>query len=1663
MSVGFDQGWEKGGSVFVNDDEEGWVEATIVKIEGVGRAATLTVKLKESGKMQRREANEVEQASQLSLSGVEDMTTLDDLTEATVLSTLRSRYQRKEIYTNVGGILIAVNPYEKLSETVYGDECMFAYGGADVAFTGCAPHPYLLAEAALRALDRDRESQSFVISGESGSGKTETCKYVLRYLSYRSKRRYEHSVSHAESDKRTSQLEESVLLSNPILESFGNAKTNRNDNSSRWGKYTQVFVEPSSGAIERVGMTAYLLEKVRVVERSKGERNYHILYQMVTGISADDPIRTEIGPHIGTNGTDHAVLRDGAGGVKNPKDVDDRTTSKNTREALRVLNIDEKLAFNALAAVCHLLDLVFKDIEDTSGSEGSKVDTHDLFQGKNHSIPALQAAALALGVDQKELSEALISRRVAGVRAPRTAAEADIANQAFAKALYSRLFDWILVRVNQALKALTSAAPTKLSKEMFMEDLTPKKSELLTIGLLDIFGFEQFVVNSLEQLLINYANERLLREFNKQVFEAATKEYQAEGVPVGDLTFHDNSALLHTLENPRGGVFAMLNSECVRRDGSDPNFLASLLKAYNLKGGGQSSPVPKSKQIQAHHGLYVPKVGRGSSQVERDSVGLVFGVRHFAADVSYTVTGFVEKNRDRVPDEICALVATSSRGFIASLFADVDENENDESASGTGSKTPPKKGKGLSPGKSSKARRYVAANFAQSLSDLTQLLDATNQSFVRCIKPNHKMMSGMFEGVVVLDQLRCMGMLELVEARRRGYARRIDHATFVSRYALLMEDQNDGETDKDKDGTRGSYASSIMAMVAGDDKDQKKNGRQSLSIIQQWEAKPGTPATSKEFIRAIKPRMKHPQALEHMAVGKTKVFLKKEALDELESAREDRLRHDVLLALKEATENRDALQLELTLRIADELRLGETDEARLARATLTDERAYQEIFHATIEACETVKSSKIDECLTSHNISISGEGDLDSLKKQASGKNGNDDLPFSSGQWFSGSSWSKYVLDAARVGRLARDITILLTKLIEDPTKSDLADAKILTSASNQECKRYAKIKDDEDQRAPAVDALEKVTKQVQESIAKAEAKMEIAAALRAIRAATSAYDLSKLTAGLAAFDKIPPQRSGPLMTEKDEDTISAARACIKQLTSISKLDAETDKLKKEISSDKKAKAFATASTAPARIGKYDELIADVENVNGKAPPQAGKSLNEAKTLSAKLKQLIEQHQPKAAAVIPPQSAEDAQAKKAVEQKKEAEKIEERNKIEARREAREKQQSEDAEKERKAKAAARNGPPEGEEMQNMSSAERAAIQAEENKRLAQRAPLFFELEWSERVGILTKGSRMLKLSSTSSVQGAEWKHVRLETAIDGNGESLLASDPFCKNPQARSGAFLTWPSNTMLRRGSRKLQLSSITGIHVGTNAKQWCTMVPTEWHYMTLTTHDRSYDFGFESAALLLLWVNTLQRIIFPQWTRSCDAGQMSELFKGAISDAQHRFYRSSRAGASPSEAFKPSLPELCPVLYPFAQPIAKTCGELGVSFAAEAERAQKFCMWTAVAVLEAPVPHDQAVSAMRAVLSDLGFYAEGRFACSAGFYDENGLAHTLAKDAISASSLGDGATQEGGMLVIRAQHAKTGKVSVLKIKKGTKMASVFEAHAKHKGLRTQALSVVK
>ncbi|KAJ1462247.1 P-loop containing nucleoside triphosphate hydrolase protein [Pelagophyceae sp. CCMP2097] len=1641
MAAAFDQGWAVGSACFYQDPEDGWVHAEIVKVVGVGRSATLTVCKAGSKEPVVRDASQVELAGRRSLEGVEDMTTLDDLTEATILSTLRARYARQEIYTSVGGILVAVNPYESLDAAVYGDDVMSAAAAADAAFAGCAPHPYVLAETALRALDRDHISQSFVISGESGSGKTETCKYVLRYLSYRSMRRYEHSVSHAQSDARSKAIEESVLLSNPILEAFGNAKTVRNNNSSRWGKYTEVLVQPNSGAIEGVCITSYLLEKVRVVEHAAGERNYHVFYQMMHSAGAD------VGPCDA-----HAILGADAGVPGG-----DARTYAATAEAMAALAVDSGAAQMALAAVLHLGDVDF----DVGADDAASVAAKDRYKGARVAS-ALACAASALGVPSKALSDALCTRHVAGVEAMRTAAEAEAAKRAFAKALYARIFAWVLQRVNDALRAMTQHSN---STSLLTSLVAPKKS--LTIGLLDIFGFECFETNSLEQLLINFANERLLREFNRAVFVAAAAEYAAEQVSVGDLSFHDNSALLCALEDGQKGIFAQLNSECVRRDGTDDNFLQATLKA-----------APDSDLV------FVPKVRRNSSANERSAAGNVFAVSHFAADVTYNILGFVDKNRDRVPDEICALVADSSNNFIAALFGDIEEY--DATANAPRTSVPARR--------SSHARRFVAAQFCESLAKLTKILDATTQSFVRCVRPNHTAAPRTFENVVVLDQLRCMGMLELVAARGRGYASRSDHATFLSRYGPLLDDDLAGEDGKREKKTEKKTTTSFFGLVS----------TTADVAVAAPNAPRGEDLAISLFCDRLAAKLKLPR--DRLAVGLSKVFVRRDALSALETAREAQLRGDVLIALGEACKARDALQLELTLRIADELRLGESEEARQARSILADVGARCDLVSAA-EAAAAADFAEADAALHQHGFDAaeSQKHAVVSRARLAKPAATAAELPFSPRMWFAGATWSESTLLCADVVCCARDAASTAAEMSAAHANDREKVVRAAEALEAAQRKRFSHLEqrieallctadaadDDADDAARLRAALSTAARAAATALSTARAALDAADAVAALRRATAGADAPALAAAIAAYARNPGGDGAA--------DLAAAEAKFLEIDLREKLAAATRDAAHAKDAAKTAAALAQhifaaeASYAkPVLRKELDAARSALERLDRaqKAAPAAApvSDASEAKSSSPRVKTpKANQASPEAApspwaaallesiedsAVDAPPPPPPASSRKWASPRGAASSREASPRGSPSGSSRTSPSGNSSQKNSSQKLLFDLPPAVDEEssvMAGISAAESGAIAAETARQAAGPAtPFFTEMTWRARVERLLAGASTLKLTATGAVSGADWKKLRLE--VEGK-DTVLDRDPFFRKSATRASAYLTWDSNAF-RRTSRKLALSAITGVHVGTNAKQWCTVVPTEWHYVALTTNERSYDFGFLDTTELLLWANTLQRLVFPEWALQCDAGDVAELFKGAISDAQHRFHRARHAGAQRSAAFDPTMPELCPALYALAPQLERACVDLGVSFAAGAPRPHKYCAWTAVAVLEAPVARDAAVSSMRAVLTDLGFYASGRFACSAGFYDENGLAHTLAQHAAQrepepvAKKKGKAAAAElpdDGMLIIRAQHAKTGKISVLRIKKGTKMASVFEAHAKHKGLRNQNLAVVK
>ncbi|CAM9958477.1 unnamed protein product [Ectocarpus sp. 12 AP-2014] len=622
---------ESGQLVFVKDEVEGWLPATVGATNGQGEDMSLEL-VHEDGRTEtvsKVSEEWLQRGDPSCLKGVEDMVKMDILTVGSVLHNLRTRYANQDIYTSVGSILAAINPYV-LIPSLYDEKCMNLYANM-ATDAGAPPHPYELMELAYRGLITDHRSQSVLISGESGAGKTETTKYLLSYLSHRSstmeKERREAVPGRRNSIGGRFSVEDSVVMSNPVMEAFANAKTTRNHNSSRFGKYIQVTLH-SSGVVTGGRVTTYLLEKTRVARQLAGERSYHVFYQLCQG--ADDDMQARLGLK------EAAEFRSlTGGGCVEIDSMDDAESFSETARCMESIGIGSEAkegVFRVVAAVLHLLNVEF-DMVDIPGQDvGSKVSE----RGEDSS---LSWASKLLGVKPDQLEEALVARFINPggfgsadfVVVPSSPLVAASARDAVAKALYSSLFDWLVEKINLTLTAAMNSKTAANTSNRF-------------IGLLDIFGFEAFGTNSLEQLLINYANERLQQQFNAFVFKLEEEEFAKQGlskvyVEHCRVEFADNDDVLRLLEGKPQGILSLLKEESTLKTGT------------GLKLGNRYRQAFKGNDRFA-----LPRARGGS----RAGTEATFGIVHFAGEVIYDATEFVEKNKDEVPTALHDLVLSSN-------------------------------------------------------------------------------------------------------------------------------------------------------------------------------------------------------------------------------------------------------------------------------------------------------------------------------------------------------------------------------------------------------------------------------------------------------------------------------------------------------------------------------------------------------------------------------------------------------------------------------------------------------------------------------------------------------------------------------------------------------------------------------------------------------------------------------------------------------------------------------------------------------------------------------------------------------------------------------------------------------------------------------------------
>ncbi|KAJ8922961.1 hypothetical protein NQ315_001507 [Exocentrus adspersus] len=697
--------WNTGDLVWFDPGVGHWLPGEVLECHR--SANVLTVQAFINGKPQTfalaEGEGQVRRRQDLGPGGVEDMIQLTDLHEAALLWNLKLRYDRNLIYTYAGSILVAVNPY-RMFDGSYGIESAQRYKGRMIG--ELPPHLFALGAAAYAALP---SPQVVVISGESGSGKTESTKLVMQYL-----------AAVAPSAPRGQALvTEQILEAAPLLEAFGNARTTRNDNSSRFGKYLEVYFK--NGAIIGAKVTQYLLEKSRIVTQAPGERNYHVFYELLGGLSNAERqkyglVEADKYFYLNQGGGDCAPGHSGSGA--------DWGALTRAMEVLGVGEAEQEGIVKILASVLHLGNVYFHRRQLRHGQEGVEVGSDVEIKWAAH---LLQISTNGL---QRALTSRITEARAERVHSPLSIDQALDARDAFAKALYSALFNWLVTRVNSIVQrgGLQDAA---------------------RISLLDIFGFENLNENSFEQLCINFASESLQLYFNKHVFKLEQQEYAKERLEWTHLNWTDNTPVIHLLGKKPVGILHLLDDESNFPKASDSSFLEKC--HYN-------------HALNEHYCR--PRVG-----------GREFGIRHFAGQVWYSVDGFLDKNRDALRPDVVELIASSKDALVSAIAKPLLHH--------TQTRTLPRGTNGRFV--TMKPRTpTVAARFSDSLHQLLESMSRCNPWFVRCIKPNNDKAPMKFDMPVVLEQLRYAGMLDTIRIRQSGYPVRMKFHQFVDRYRYLL-------------------------------------------------------------------------------------------------------------------------------------------------------------------------------------------------------------------------------------------------------------------------------------------------------------------------------------------------------------------------------------------------------------------------------------------------------------------------------------------------------------------------------------------------------------------------------------------------------------------------------------------------------------------------------------------------------------------------------------------------------------------------------------------------------------------------------------------------------------------------------------------------------------
>ncbi|CAH1232996.1 MYO5B [Branchiostoma lanceolatum] len=874
--------YEKGLDVWIQDETLVWVQATVVGtmkdgriIVRVGPGQDSVVWVKGDYPQMCGENNFVD---------TEDLTRLNPLTEPAVLHCIHERYKQGEYYTTAGITLVAVNPFSTVP-SLYSQAKIQLYSSAqpqDIKMTrDLPPHVFAVAQQAFSNLSRGLGSQAIIVSGESGAGKTWTARCLMRYLATTSAGK---RLPGQRTPTSIVKIEKRILDSNPILEAFGNAGTVRNHNSSRFGKFIQLQFNRSCHLVG-ASIQTYLLEKTRVVHQAQGERNYHIFYQLYHGMSDEErellglggeeeeeeyqfewlPTDESQNDRIDINGElspFQDVIPDRTTTlplVSFPSD-DDWSSFAITRQAMTSLGIgkcQQQEIFMLLSAILHLGNILFNSEAHDDGCPCTIEEDNQRCQ------QSLRTVCSLLGVNEDALGRCLTYRRITAAPGRRKSvfmkpckpAECVARRDCLDKLLYARLFNWLVDIINK--------------------NICGEQADWKTfVGLLDVYGFESFPENSLEQLCINYANEKLQQHFvhhflrahatDRRIWTMAHQgmpllnfqknEYEEEMIPWDYCHFVDNKDCLELIEG-KISIFALVNEECRLNRPSDSLQLAD--RIHSTLGDSRHISRPKSIHGQA-----------------------AFTVCHYADRVTYQLEGITEKNKDAVPEELVELITQSGNKFVSSLVGDMVGTEGATS-------------------KKVRTARTVVSKFKGSLDKLMHTLESTSPHYIRCIKPNAQSRPGVFDRRHVHCQLQACGVLETVNISRMSYPARMAYPAFLERYGIIMRTAADQAT-----SSRSSVSS--LSSLSDENLDTENLDPQELLRRKNQVAAGGTPGTpgrrrrrrtarrtavgiehhARQCCQAILRVVFGPNLTQQQVqYGRTKVFLGHGMFDELEFAR----------------------------------------------------------------------------------------------------------------------------------------------------------------------------------------------------------------------------------------------------------------------------------------------------------------------------------------------------------------------------------------------------------------------------------------------------------------------------------------------------------------------------------------------------------------------------------------------------------------------------------------------------------------------------------------------------------------------------------------------------------------------------------------------------------